>query len=48
MEEKANREIFIEREYYLKIGDYKDQSGLLKEELYSWSLCSDNKTYIIS
>lgn len=47
MEEKANREIFIEREYYLKIGDYKDQSGLLKEELYSWSLCSDNKTYII-
>lgn len=47
MEEKACREIFIEREYDLEFGDYKDQSGLLKEELYSWSLCSDNNTYII-
>ena len=47
MSDKAHRELSFDRDYSLEIGDYIDTSGLLKEELYSWRLCADDKTYAI-
>lgn len=46
-EETNHRELSFVRDYNLKVGDYKETSGLLKDGLYSWHLCEDNKTYTI-
>lgn len=40
----SDKELLFERSDYL----FKDTSGLLKEELISWYLCSDKKTYAIA
>lgn len=47
MEERALREIIIEKDNSSEFGGYKDMSGLLKETLCSCSLCYDNNTYFI-
>ena len=46
-EETKHRELSFVRDYNLKVGDYKEVSGLIKDGLYSWRLCDDNKTYAI-
>lgn len=47
MEERSLREIIIERDNSSEFGGYKDMSGLLKENLCSFSLCSDNNTFFV-
>lgn len=46
-EETKHRDLSFVRDYNLKVGDYKETSGLIKDGLYSWHLCDDNKTYTI-
>lgn len=46
-EETKHRNLSFARDYNLKVGDYKETSGLIKDGLYSWHLCDDNKTYAI-
>lgn len=46
-EESKHRELSFVRDYNLKVGNYKEVSGLIKDGLDSWRLCDDNRTYAI-
>ena len=47
MNNKEQRELSFIEDYSLEDGDFKEVSGLIKDGLCSWRLCSDNNTYVI-